>query len=240
MGIKNQENFRYDIEHIDLRTIKSKRDLFLLLGKHDSSSFRYCVHTGLINVAIGKAYGMTERKELNLLYQCGLFHDVGKLGMSYEFLNYPDSYTMHMYNEMKNHTAGGGLLLKSCGAQQPIIDTALYHHCNFDGTGYPGGLYGVDIPFHARVTRIADSVDAYLSKRCYKEGGPANDALNDLLQFEGISYDPSLLKAYASVHERIMIECHSVGFDRPSQNMYIDRLCELFASDFEKPEREID
>ena len=101
--------------------------------------------------------------------------------MERDFINYPGAFTLQMYNEMKKHAIGGGELLMKLNAPQEYIDTANYHHCNFDGSGYPGNLFEEEIPFVSRLTRLSDSIDAYLSKRCYKEGGPANEALSDVM-----------------------------------------------------------
>lgn len=226
--VEKEGLFTYDITYIDLRPIQSTEDLYRLMEFHDRSSLKYCIHTGLINLAIAKVYGIQHEKELKQVYDCGLFHDVGKLGMSYEFLNYPGSYTIQMYKEMKKHAEGGASLLLHVNASKPLVDTARYHHCNYDGTGYPGNLFGEDIPLHARITRISDSVDAYLSKRCYKDGGPANETLADLMQFSGTSYDPSLLEAFAKVHRQVMGKCHADGVDHPSQSLYMGTLQVLY------------
>ena len=238
MSIKKQ--FLYDISYIDFNTIQSKKDLMAFMQKHDSSSLRYCINTGLINVSIAKVLGITDEQELYLFFQCGLFHDVGKLGMSYEFLNYPNSYSLQMYNEMKKHTVGGADILQKINADPELIATARYHHCNYDGTGYPGGLFEDEIPLTARITRISDSVDAYLSKRCYKDGGPTKEVWEDLNQFSGTSYDPALLQCFSAVHSKIMYDCHVIGIDQPSQELYMYKLKELFASEFEGREKEVE
>lgn len=222
--------FEYSISHIDFSKFATKKSLLGLLKEHDQDSFIYCVNTGQLNMAIGKEL---EKKndELYLFFQCGIFHDIGKIGMSNEFINYPSSYSIQMYSEMKKHTSGGGLILEKVNAEKEIIETAKFHHCNFDGSGYPGGFYYNEIPLHARVTRISDSVDAYMSKRCYKEGGPSNGVLEDLEHYKGTSYDPDLLDAFAKVHKKIMDLSHREGNDHPSQNIYMHYLEVLYGTE---------
>lgn len=222
--------FEYSISHIDFTKYSNKKLLLELLKEHEKNSFLYCLNTGLLNSAIGQELGKDE-DDLFLLFQCGVFHDIGKLGMSNDFINYPGSYTIQMYMEMKKHTSGGGLILEAINAEKELIETAKYHHCNFDGSGYPGGFYYNEIPLHARITRISDSVDAYMSKRCYKDGGPTNAVLSDLKHYRGSSYDPELIDCFEAIHKKVMNLTHKEGNDNPSQVMYMYFLEKVYGSD---------
>lgn len=223
-------SFEYSVAYIDFSKYSTKNKLLSLLEKHDEDSFMFCINTGQLNMAIAKELGKT-KDDLYLLFQCGVFHDIGKLGMSHDFINYPGSYSIQMYTEMKKHTSGGGIILETINAEKELIETAKYHHCNFDGSGYPGGFYYHDIPLHARITRISDSVDAYMSKRCYKEGGPTNAVLEDLKQYKGTSYDPDLIEAFARVHKNVMEKSHKDGNDHPSQKLYMHFLEEIYGDE---------
>lgn len=223
-------NYQYSLSHIDIDNTTSKKQLIDLLNEHDKNSFIYSVRTAQLNMAIAKEMKFSE-EEIYIFFQCGLLHDVGKLGMTKDFINYPAAYSLDMYQEMKKHTTGGATLLKAINAEVALIETASYHHCNFDGTGYPVSLYYEEIPIHARVTRISDSIDAYMSKRCYKEGGPSYEVLNDLNQYKGTSYDPVLLKAFSVIHEKIITVSHSLGVDRPSQKFYMSLLDKFYGLD---------
>lgn len=225
-------NFEYSLSHIRFEKLQSERELIKYLHEHDPDSTDFSINTANLNYALSKEMNDKQEEELQLLYRCGLFHDIGKLGMSQDFINYPNAYTIKMYNEMKKHTSGGAYILEQINAHQSIIETAKYHHCNFDGTGYPGGLYGVDIPFHARLTRVTDSIDAYMSKRCYKDGGPSLDVLIDLKQYIGSSYDPEIIELFEVVHRKVAKKCHVEGFDFPSQKVYMHFLHELYPNSF--------
>lgn len=227
-------SFKYSLEDFNFQNIHSKKKLFDLLRKHDIESSEFCMHTANLNVAIAKELGIANNDTLYLYFQCGLFHDIGKLGMSFDFLNYQDSYTVQMYGEMKKHSSGGAFILDKVNVEKELIETAKYHHCNFDGSGYPGGLYGNEIPLHARITRVADSVDAYMSRRCYKEGGPANEVLDDVEQYIGTSYDPQIIEVFGVIHRNVMKQCHINGFDRPSKSIYMHYLNELYGENFEE------
>ncbi|PGK52525.1 hypothetical protein CN918_32590 [Priestia megaterium] len=222
--------YRYSLSYIDIENTTTKKQLIDLLNKHDKNSFIYSIRTAQLNMAISKELNLPKEK-VYLHFQCGLLHDVGKLGMSFEFINYPAAYTLDMYQEMKKHTIGGVTLLKAINAETELVETANYHHCNFDGTGYPASLYYDEIPLHARITRISDSIDAYMSKRCYKEGGPTYEVWNDLNQYKGTSYDPFLLDAFAIIHKKIMTASHDLGIDRPSQKFYMSLLDKFYGTD---------
>jgi putative nucleotidyltransferase with HDIG domain len=223
-------SFLYSLSHIDFDRLKTKRDALTLLEKHHYESFEFCENTAQLNIAIGKELGLSD-DELYILFQCGIFHDIGKLGMPVELIDYPGAFTIQMYKEMKKHTIGGRDILMHIKAEKEIVQTAHYHHNNYDGSGYPGGLYEDEIPLFARITRISDSSDAYMSKRCYKENGPINGLLKDIEGFKNTSYDPGLVDILAIVHHKIMHASHVDGTDRPSQSLYMFYLAQMYGED---------
>lgn len=229
--------FSYSLSHIDSSSVRSLEDISKMLFEHDRDSFVFSIGTAELNVAIGKEMGLSD-SELFLLFQCGIYHDTGKLGMEYDFINFPDMFTSEMFEEMKKHTVGGAEILEKANAHQQIIETAKFHHCNYDGKGYVHQLKGDDIPLYARITRVSDSVDAYMSKRAYKKGGPAKEVLNDLKQFEGTWYDPTILSYFEKVHESIMRMCVLYGIDQPSHDLYMYFLHINYPTNFKKRELE--
>lgn len=231
--------FIYSTEHLDLSSIKTKKDLIIFLNTHDKDSFEFSLRTAILNDAISSEMGYDPEKRY-LYFLCGLFHDTGKLGMSTDFLNFPGRYSMSMFEEMKKHPAGGAKILSELQFEREIVETARYHHSNFDGSGYPSGLYYDDIPYHARLTRVSDSIDAYLSNRCYKQGGPVLGVVDDLYKYAGTSYDPEILEAFQRVHRSILKECHLLGVDFPSQSFYLDVILMKYSNDtYERFNREI-
>jgi len=225
-------DFVYNTEVVDEYSGKTLDELLKVLKVHDFDSFSYSFYVGVFNYAIGKEFNVQANKiffspKETLL--SGFFHDIGKLGMSRDFLRFEGKYNLEMFQEMKKHAmCGYEILKKSKESPRETANTAGYHHCNIDGSGYPGGLFRQDIPAYARLTRISDSVDAFLTRRCYKEGGPAHDAYNDLKNYVSSSYDPNFLEAFRTVHLNVMDECHRIGEDRPSRDLYLDFLIKLY------------
>lgn len=119
-----------------------------------------------------KLYSKIEKdpKKIEQMYYASLMHDIGKIGIPDTILTKPMSLTPSEFNTIKKHTIIGANILK--GSSKPLIqmakDIALYHHEKWDGTGYPTGKKGFDIPLHARVVAIADVFDALSTKRVYK------------------------------------------------------------------------
>lgn len=196
----------YSIDKNYLNSIKNQRDVISLLMKHSFESFVFSVRTGEFNYAIAKELGFNEATA-EKLFLSGLYHDVGKLGMSKFLIDYPARYSEEMREEMKKHTDGGGFLLEMSNADRILIETARYHHCNFDGSGYSESLKKEQIPFHARLTRISDSADAYLSTRTYKPGYSVSGLYDDLAKHSGTWYDPEIIKALKVVHNRVISQC---------------------------------
>lgn len=193
----------YSIDENYLKDIKTHRDVIALLMKHSFESFVFSVRTAEFNYAIARDLGF-DKNLSERYFLSGLYHDVGKVGMSKFLIDYPARYSEDMREEMKKHTDGGSMLLELTKADKFLIETAKYHHCNYDGTGYMEALKREEIPLHARLTRVSDSADAYLSTRSYKPGYLVSGLYEDLASFSGTWYDPELLKSLKNVHEKVL------------------------------------
>jgi putative nucleotidyltransferase with HDIG domain len=219
----------YLIEEEYINKIKSHKDVISLLMKHSFESFVFSVRTAEFNYAIARELGFD--KNLSEKYFLGgLYHDVGKVGMSRFLIDYPSRYSEAMREEMKKHTHGGSFLLEKTDADKILIETAKFHHCNFDGTGYLTNLKKEEIPFHARLTRVSDSADAYLSTRSYKPGYLVSALYDDLAQFNGTWYDPEIIKVLKKVHDRV-VNASTTSAEEMSQDEYMYFMKKLYEVD---------
>ena len=129
-------------------------------------------------------------------------HDIGKVGINTFILNKPGILTPEEYEVMKKHTLIGEHILKSGelseSREEPLLETAAeicrWHHERYDGSGYPDGLSGEEIPIAAQVVSIADVFDALMSKRSYKEALSAEVALRMIENGECGSFNPVLIE----------------------------------------------
>ncbi len=130
-------------------------------------------------------------------------HDLGKIAVDDAILRKPGKYTPEEFSIMKTHAAKGADIVQTVLADQDDVyftkiaeNVAHYHHERWDGSGYPEGLKGTDIPLEARIMAIADVYDALVSKRCYKESMSFEEAYNIIIDGMGKHFDSSLEKYF--------------------------------------------
>ena len=149
---------------------------------------RVCAYSEVL----AQGYGLPEDFCSRIRLYASL-HDVGKVGISDAVLKKPGKFTPEEYEEMKRHTVLGYELLKAANADEIACNVALCHHEKFDGTGYPRGLSGNDIPIEARVVALADVWDALTNRRCYKDAFPEEKAKGIIQKDSGTHFDPTLV-----------------------------------------------
>lgn len=142
------------------------------------------------------------------LHISSILHDIGKVGIPDAILQKPGKLTEEEFEIMKNHSVIGGDSIKAVEKRTGVRsfltlgrDIAYMHHEKWDGSGYPGGLQGEEIPLSARLTALADVYDALTSKRCYKEAFPHKRALEIIIQSKGTHFDPDIVDAFVEVQE---------------------------------------
>jgi HD-GYP domain-containing protein (c-di-GMP phosphodiesterase class II) len=147
-------------------------------------------------VKLGKALEL-DTEELALLKKGALMHDLGKIGVHDSILNKPSGLTGAEYEEMKKHPEMTATIMKPLKRFRAFADIAAWHHERWDGTGYPDGLKGDDIPLLAQIVAIADTWDAMTGDRVYRPGMPKAKALGILEaeQDQG-QFDPELIRVF--------------------------------------------
>ena len=130
-------------------------------------------------LAIGRELGLP-RPELDLLGHAALFHDIGKLAVPDAVLLKPATLTDDEWDLMQRHAAEGARIIDRLGFLNDAVPAIRHHHERFDGTGYPDGLAGEDIPLGARIIHVADALDSMLTTRIYRAARPAPSAIEEL------------------------------------------------------------
>ncbi|MBQ7563819.1 MAG: response regulator [Lachnospiraceae bacterium] len=138
---------------------------------------------------IAKRYGYS-KKQQDDIYLMGLLHDVGKIGVPDSVINKPDRLTEEEFAQIKVHPVVGGKILGKLTEMPKLSAGARWHHERIDGTGYPDGLSGGDIPEEARIIAVADSYDAMTSRRSYRDILPKEVVRAELEKGKGTQFDP--------------------------------------------------
>lgn len=146
---------------------------------------------------IGRRLGLPA-EELELLHRGGLLHDIGKVGVPASILDKPGQLEVAEYEQIKLHPTIGARILAPIGALQRALPLVLHHHELLDGSGYPDGLRGEQIPPLVRILTVADVFDALVSERPYRAAWPVDQAIAYLRQNAGTKFDAAAVEVLAA------------------------------------------
>jgi putative nucleotidyltransferase with HDIG domain len=155
-------------------------------------------------MGLAKAIGNLDEPTLKALEAAALLHDTGKLAVPERILNKPGKLTPAEFETMKLHVEAGADILSSIDFPYPVVPIVRAHHENWDGTGYPNGLKGVQIPIGARILSVVDCYDALTSDRPYRGAMTDEEALEIIRARRGTMYDPIVVDMF----ERV---CRDIG-----------------------------
>lgn len=175
--------------------------LSVALEARDAYTAGHSRRVSEIAVRIGEEMGMGQT-EIQTVRYAGLLHDVGKIGVEDRLLKKPARFTPREYEEIQVHASLTGSILEGVKGFELVNDWAKHHHERYDGSGYPDGLRGEEIPLGARILAVADAFDAMASRRVYKPSIPFEEILNELLEHRGSQFDPKVLDAFLRVLEK--------------------------------------
>ena len=136
------------------------------------------------------------KEEIQNLKNCAYLHDIGKIGIPDQILNKPGKLTNEEFNLIKQHTTIGQDILKDITIIPHIDEVTRSHHEHYDGTGYPDGLKGNEIPIQARVIALADSYDAMNSRRIYRNALSHGRIYHEIQMNAGTQFDPEITKVF--------------------------------------------
>ena len=153
-------------------------------------------------VLIAEAMGLKD-SEIEEIRLGGMLHDVGKVGIAESILNKCSPLNPDEWETMKRHVEYGAKLLEPLRGTERIRDIVAHHHEFFDGSGYPQGLDGSQIPLGARIVAIADAFDTITSERTYKKARTPEEAFQELERCGAAQFDPELVRAFISRLSRL-------------------------------------
>jgi len=144
---------------------------------------------------IGKEMGLSF-KEIETLHWAGILHDIGKIGVPDQILNKKGPLTKKEWVVMKEHPVIGAQIVAPIKYLAPVSPIIQAHHEKFDGTGYPYGLEGFDIPLGSRILAVVDAYTAIRDKRVYSEAHTHEEAIAELRRFSGTQFDPKIVDVF--------------------------------------------
>jgi len=183
--------------------------VLLALGEaveqRDSLTAGHCARLANISVALGRALGLQE-PDLRALYRGGFLHDVGKVGIPDSILFKPGKLTEDEWVVMRTHPIRGEDICRRVTVLGPVLPLIRGHHERWDGSGYPDGLRGEQIPLLARVLQLVDIYDALTSNRPYKPAFSGRQACEILRDETRKGWrDPRLVETFLNIHHTLSL-----------------------------------
>lgn len=185
--------------------MNNEMDLILLLFEgHDLHNQKHSQKTAIFAEMIAEKLGMSET-EVELLKTGALLHDVGKLLLPHDILNKPGKLDNIEKEVISEHPEIGANLLEEAGYDKKIVEIAKYHHEWWDGSGYPEGLKGEEIPLMAQIISIISAFDVMTSASIYSSIKSIEAALEELRDYKGVQFSPALVDTFCEIVQREII-----------------------------------
>lgn len=187
----NQSKYDRQAQQIYLSTIAALTEA---IDAKDMYTAGHSQRVAEISTSIAYEIGLTQ-DEIDTVHYGALLHDIGKIGVPEVILNKKGRLTDDEFFAIKKHPVIGMNILKSIEFLEGTLHIVRFHHERFDGTGYPDGLKGEEIPFIARIVGIADAWDAMTSDRAYRRALTPSVAIEELERNAGTQFDPLIIRA---------------------------------------------
>lgn len=194
------DNANKHLSEVDSLYLSTIETLAMAVDAKDQVTHGHIRRVQRFAVGLARALRVSDERQLRAIEAAALLHDMGKLAIPEFILNKPGKLTTREFSVMKTHAAVGADLLSSIQFPYPVVPIVRHHHENWDGSGYPDGIKGSDIPLGARILSVVDCYDALTSDRPYRPAMPPEDALDILSQRRGKMYDPLVVDAFVRDH----------------------------------------
>lgn len=156
------------------------------------------------SILIAKQLGMS-MIDIGKVELAGMLHDIGMIGVSDEILYKIDALSQEEYDEIKKHITYSVKILEDIKQLKDVVEIIKFHHEKYDGTGYPFGISGEDIPIGSRIIAVADAFDSIISNRIYRNKVELNEALSKIRETSGTHFDPVVVKAFEDCFESVIL-----------------------------------
>ncbi len=180
------------------RSTAAMESLSATVDARDSYTAGHSRRVQQLALAIGREIGFSPA-ELNILGQAALFHDIGKLAVPDSVLLKPSELNDYEWELMRRHADEGARIIERLGFLADAVPAIRHHHEHFDGSGYPDGLAGEEIPLGARIIHVADALDSMLTTRTYRSARQVKQALVELRENAGEQFCPRCVSALENI-----------------------------------------
>jgi len=174
------------------------------IDARDPYTLGHSTRVARLSCQLGKRLGFSG-EELEHLEKACLLHDVGKIRTPDDILLKEHSLTRPEKEEMREHAVAGAEILKMASSLHRYMGIVRAHHEWFDGSGYPDGKQGPEIPIHAQIIALADAFDAMTSTRPYRTGLSIQEAVEEILRFRGTQFSPALTDVFVKVVQEVTL-----------------------------------
>src|SRR5438309_8724830 len=187
--LEGEKKYAEDMASLHVRTIEA---LALAIEAKDQTTHAHLCRVQLYALEIGKELGLSE-DEIQALRAAAVLHDIGKLAVPEHIISKPGRLSPEEFEKMKIHPVVGAEILERVQFPYPVVPIVRSHHEKWDGSGYPYGLRGEEIPIGARILAAVDCLDALASDRQYRRALPLDDAMKHVEMEAGTSFDPTVV-----------------------------------------------
>ena len=206
-----------DMDRLYLSTVET---LAMAIDAKDDVTHSHVRRVQAYAVGLARALEVTDKMTLKAIEAAALLHDTGKLAVPERILNKPGKLTESEFDRMKEHVDIGADILSLVQFPYPVVPIVRAHHESWDGSGYPRGLRGEDIPIGARILSVVDCFDALTSDRPYRRRMTDAEAIAILRERQGKMYDPVVVDTFVRVYREIEV----AGADAPGHREVMQRL----------------
>ncbi len=188
--LEDEKKHAEEMSALHLRTIEA---LALAIEAKDNTTSAHLQRVRVYATELSRELELT-RDESDALRAAALLHDIGKLAVPEHIISKPGKLTPEEFEKMKIHPVVGAEILERVEFPYPVVPIVRAHHEKWDGTGYPYGLAGTDIPIGARIISAVDCLDALASDRQYRRALPLDEAMKVVKSESGKAYDPRVVE----------------------------------------------
>jgi putative nucleotidyltransferase with HDIG domain len=205
--LEDEKRHAQKVSSLHLRTIEA---LALAIEAKDQTTGEHLQRVRVYAMEVALELGLSD-DETEALRAASVLHDIGKLAVPEQIISKPGKLTPDEFEKMKIHPVVGAEILEQVEFPYPVVPIVRFHHEKWDGSGYPSGLKGEEIPIGARILAAVDCLDALASDRQYRKALPLDDAMAKVASEAGASFDPRVV----AILQRRYVELERLANEQP-------------------------